>query len=101
MQVRKKLSHPKYISLETRKDGIKFTSKALREAAEQLQFISREYDSKQQQLIDQVRVFAFFFPSRYSSHPTFTVHGPLLCAGFQCMCHIAQHMSWCVMWHMR
>jgi DNA mismatch repair protein MSH2 len=54
MQVRKKLSHPKYISLETRKDGIKFTSKSLREAAEQLQSISREYSSKQQQLIDQV-----------------------------------------------
>ena len=53
-KVRQKLQSMKYTMLETRKDGTKFTNKALKEAAAELQSISREYDSKQQQLVDEV-----------------------------------------------
>lgn len=51
--VRKKLQ-AKYIELETRKDGVKFTSRKLRTAAERLQQLSSEYDSKQSALVAQV-----------------------------------------------
>jgi DNA mismatch repair protein MSH2 len=44
----------KYIELETRKDGIKFTNKRLRSAAEELQRLSGEYDRKQAKLVSQV-----------------------------------------------
>lgn len=57
-KVRTKLQSMKYTMLETRKDGTKFTNKALKEAAAELQSISREYDSKQQQLVDEVGLFA-------------------------------------------
>ena len=40
--------------LETRKDGTKFTNKALKEVAEKLQTISRTYDSRQQKLVEEV-----------------------------------------------
>lgn len=53
-KVRKKLQNVKYSMLETRKDGTKFTSKPLKEAAAQLQTISREYESRQQQLVKEV-----------------------------------------------
>ena len=57
-KVRQKLQSMKYTMLETRKDGTKFTNKALKEAAAELQSISREYDSKQQQLVDEVEPMA-------------------------------------------
>ena len=44
----------RYLTLETRKDGTKFTSRALRDAAESLQTISRSYSEKQTQLVDEV-----------------------------------------------
>ena len=50
--MRKKLS--RYLMLETRKDGTKFTSKGLKEAAERLQGISRSYDQRQHALVEQV-----------------------------------------------
>ena len=53
-KVRKKLQAGKYMVLETRKDGTKLTSRAFREAAESLQSISRAYDDKQHQLVDEV-----------------------------------------------
>lgn len=53
-KVRQKLQSMKYTMLETRKDGTKFTNKVLKEAASELQAISRDYDSKQQQLVDEV-----------------------------------------------
>lgn len=40
--------------LETRKDGIKFTSEALRQAATQLQTFSGQYESRQGHLVEQV-----------------------------------------------
>ncbi len=58
-KVRQKLQSMKYTMLETRKDGTKFTNKALKEAAAELQSISREYESKQQQLVDEVETMAF------------------------------------------
>jgi DNA mismatch repair ATPase MutS len=54
-KVRKKLQSMKYSMLETRKDGTKFTSKPLKEAAALLQNISKEYESRQQQLVKEVR----------------------------------------------
>eukprot|EP00889_Picochlorum_renovo_P007921 jgi/Picre1/34951/NNA_002417.t1 len=51
--VRKKLQ-AKYIELETRKDGVKFTSRRLRTAAEELQRLSSEYNTKQSKLVSQV-----------------------------------------------
>jgi hypothetical protein len=49
--------HPqgsRYEMLETRKDGIKFTSEALRQAATQLQTFSGQYESRQGHLVEQV-----------------------------------------------
>lgn len=54
-KVRKKLSGGRYLMLETRKDGTKFTSRGLKEAAERLQGISRSYDQRQHALVEQVR----------------------------------------------
>ena len=54
-KVRKKLQGGRYMTLETRKDGTKFTTRALKEAAERLQSISRSYDQRQHALVEQVR----------------------------------------------
>ena len=51
--VRKKLQ-VKYMLLETRKDGTKFTNRPLKEAAERLQNLSGQYDDMQKQLVEQV-----------------------------------------------
>lgn len=53
-KVRKKLQSGRYMALETRKDGTKFTNKALKEAAERLQSISKSYDQRQHALVEQV-----------------------------------------------
>ena len=53
--MRKKLGAGRYLTLETRKDGTKFTSRPLREAAERLQAISRSYDQRQAALVEQAR----------------------------------------------
>lgn len=53
-KVRKKLQSGKYTTLETRKDGTKFTSRALKDEAERLQALSKQYASRQQQLVDEV-----------------------------------------------
>ncbi len=45
----------KYDTLETRKDGTKFTSKTLRQAAAHLQSLAGQYDSRQSHLVEQVR----------------------------------------------
>ncbi|KAK9842053.1 hypothetical protein WJX81_006373 [Elliptochloris bilobata] len=52
-KVRKQLA-ARYQTVETRKDGVKFTSKALSQAAERLQAVSREYDRCQHALVEQV-----------------------------------------------
>ena len=52
--------------LETRKDGIKFTSEALRQAATQLQTFSGQYESRQGHLVEQV-AFWRRCPSRVCS----------------------------------
>jgi hypothetical protein len=44
----------RYELLETRKDGTKFTSEALRQAATQLQTFSGQYESRQGHLVEQV-----------------------------------------------
>ena len=51
--MRKKLQ-AKYMVLETRKDGTKFTNRPLKEAAERLQNLSGQYDDMQKQLVEQV-----------------------------------------------
>ena len=51
--VRKQLQS-KYIVLETRKDGTKFTNRALKKAAEKLNAITKEYDGKQRELVEAV-----------------------------------------------
>ncbi|KAL6769998.1 hypothetical protein ACKKBG_A33190 [Auxenochlorella protothecoides x Auxenochlorella symbiontica] len=51
--VRSKL-RARYLELETRKDGLKFTNKALKAAAERLQALASEYDSRQSTLVAQV-----------------------------------------------
>ncbi|KAL3140673.1 hypothetical protein ABBQ32_005238 [Trebouxia sp. C0010 RCD-2024] len=51
--VRKKLQS-KYMVMETRKDGTKFTNRPLKEAAERLQNLSGQYDDMQKQLVEQV-----------------------------------------------
>jgi DNA mismatch repair protein MSH2 len=51
--VRKKLQ-ARYMELETRKDGMKFTNKPLKAAADELQRLSGQYDSRQADLVAQV-----------------------------------------------
>ena len=51
--MRKKLQ-AKYMLLETRKDGTKFTNRAMKEAAERLQNLAGQYDDMQKQLVEQV-----------------------------------------------
>lgn len=51
--VRKKLQ-AKYMILETRKDGTKFTNRPMREAAERLLNLAGQYDDMQKQLVEQV-----------------------------------------------
>lgn len=51
--VRKQLQ-AKYLILETRKDGTKFTNRAFKAAAEKLNQISVAYDSKQKELVEAV-----------------------------------------------
>ncbi len=44
----------KYLVLETRKDGTKFTSRALKDAAERLTGAAAEYEALQKDLVEQV-----------------------------------------------
>ena len=46
--------------LETRKDGTKFTNRALKESAERLQNLSGQYDDMQKQLVEQVITLSWF-----------------------------------------
>ena len=62
--MRKKLMGGRYLMLETRKDGTKFTTKGLKEAAERLQGISRSYDQRQHALVEQVQTTAIETPPR-------------------------------------
>ena len=88
--MRKKLS--RYLMLETRKDGTKFTSKGLKEAAERLQGISRSYDQRQHALVEQVmprplmsndHLGAVIAPASYAPPPALSVRA-LLCQMFHC-----------------
>lgn len=56
--VRKKLQS-KYMVMETRKDGTKFTNRPLKEAAERLQNLSGQYDDMQKQLVEQVTAHTY------------------------------------------
>ena len=87
--MRKKLS--RYLMLETRKDGTKFTSKGLKEAAERLQGISRSYDQRQHALVEQVKLHLLIFnahleavimPTSHAPPPALSVH-KLLCQMIQ------------------
>jgi len=53
IQVRSKLQS-KYLTLETRKEGTKFTSKRLKQLSENRQELDRTYESQQRQLVDKV-----------------------------------------------
>ena len=52
--VRSKLSSGRYMTLETRKDGTKFTNRALKDAADRLSGLASQYDDAQKQLVEQV-----------------------------------------------
>ena len=69
-KVRKKLQAGRYMTLETRKDGTKFTSRPLREAAERLQAIARSYDQRQSALVEQARCCAPHCPRTPDLAPT-------------------------------
>lgn len=77
--VRKKLQ-AKYIELETRKDGIKFTSRALRTAAEEFQKLSSEYNSKQAKLVQQVVAVASTFSEVWEAVSGVVSELDVLCA---------------------
>ena len=67
--MRKKLEGGRYTMLETRKDGTKFTNKALREVADRLQGLSKQYESRQHQLVDEVSHPALGQPCVQPRHP--------------------------------
>ena len=64
--VRKKLQ-AKYMELETRKDGMKFTNKPLKAAAERLQRLASDYDTRQSALVAQVVNVASTFSEIWES----------------------------------
>ena len=72
--MRKKLS--RYLMLETRKDGTKFTSKRLKEAAERLQGISRSYDQRQHALVEQVSPHLLMCEAHLRAITTLASHAP-------------------------
>lgn len=51
--------------LETRKDGTKFTNRALKESAERLQNLSGQYDDMQKQLVEQVITLPCYCAQRF------------------------------------
>ena len=73
--MRKKLS--RYLMLETRKDGTKFTSKGLKEAAERLQGISRSYDQRQHALVEQVNLHLLMCKAHLGAIIMLGSHAPL------------------------
>ena len=77
--VRKKLQ-ARYVELETRKDGMKFTNRALRTAAERLQGLSSEYDSRQSALVAQVVGVASTFSEVWERVGTLLAELDVLCA---------------------
>jgi len=63
MAARSSMKSLRFVELETRKDGVKFTNDRLRAAAERLHELSIEYDRKQAKLVAQVvEVAATFSP---------------------------------------
>ncbi len=52
--VRSKLTSGRYMTLETRKDGTKFTNRALKDAADRLSALASQYDDTQKKLVEQV-----------------------------------------------
>ena len=77
--VRKKLQS-KYIELETRKDGMKFTNRPLRQAAERLQKLSSDYDSRQATLVSQVVSVAATFVEVWERVASLLSRLDVLCA---------------------
>jgi hypothetical protein len=71
----------KYQALETRKDGIKFTNRAIKQAAERLQALSRQYDDMQHTLVEQVCARARLGLDRESRHVWSRVDSPGRCRG--------------------
>ena len=83
--MRKQLA-ARYQTVETRKDGVKFTSKALAGAAERLQAVSREYNRCQHALVEQARNRLVVAPFRGVRRPHALLAGGLLaCTEQECM----------------
>lgn len=55
----------RYMTLETRKDGTKFTNRALKDAAERQADLSSRYETLQRDLVAQVRGTATVWPSHW------------------------------------
>lgn len=77
--VRKKLQ-AKYLELETRKDGIKFTNRQLRNAAERLQNLTLDYDKRQETLVSQVVQVASTFAEVWERVSSLLAELDVLCA---------------------
>ena len=65
--VRAKLSGPGFLPLETRKDGVKFSTKELRALSERRCDAAREYDAAQRQLVERVVDVAASFADVFRS----------------------------------
>lgn len=85
-KVVRKTLQAKYIELETRKDGIKFTNRALRTAAERLQQLSQAYDSKQAALVQQVVAVASTFCEVWEAVSTVMGEMDVLCGFAELAC---------------
>eukprot|EP00850_Spirogloea_muscicola_P021534 SM000253S09023 [mRNA] locus=s253:74481:80442:+ [translate_table: standard] len=66
-RVRKKLLGAQYTTLETRKDGIKFTSQRLRRLSEQYVKLTEEYTATQRELVNKVVEVAATFLEIFES----------------------------------
>lgn len=81
--------------LETRKDGIKFTSEALRQAATQLQTFSGQYESRQGHLVEQVAVWRGWSLHVFRSRPELQhCYHDLVCQSARVGCML-QHLIHC------
>ena len=89
-KVRKKLMGGRYLMLETRKDGTKFTTKALKEAAERLQGISRSYDQRQHALVEQVQGAAPPTMQAMISFQKGWLCASLVCTSLLLECHLGK-----------
>lgn len=76
----------RYMVIETRKDGTKFTNRALKDAAERQADVSARYEQLQKDLVAQVRAVVYL--------ETHIYHCVMYCSRRPCSLHFAHAYVW-------